>query len=417
MRKPENIRNPQNPKKPELLAPAGDFEKLQMAIAYGANAVYLGGKEFSLRANAKNFDLPGLKQAIDYAHNHNAKVYVSVNIFAHNSDFHGLKEYLQALKDMGADAVIVADLGILGVARQIPGLEIHISTQANVTNYQSALMYKELGADRAILARELSFSEIREINDRIPGFETEAFIHGAMCVSYSGRCLLSNYMAQGRDANRGDCAQPCRWKYHLMEEMRPGEYLPVYEDERGTHIFNSKDLCMIEHIPELVASGVSSFKIEGRMKTAYYVAMVTKAYREALDDYFTDATLYESKKNYYMEQIARTGHRDFFTGFYNNRAIDGQNLTNTIYNNTQEFLGIVKDYDSSTGLALIEQRNKFSIGDKVEFVKTKGSGFSQVISEIYDEEGIPISTAPHPQQMLRIKVSEYVETFDVMRIM
>ena len=403
-------------KKPELLAPAGDFEKLQMAIAYGADAVYVGGKNYSLRANAKNFDLQGLKDAIVYAHSKNTKVYVSVNIFANNQDFDGLYEYLQALKEMSADAVIVADIGVLNIARQIPGLEIHISTQANVTNYQSALLYKELGASRAILARELSFAEIGEINNRAAPFETEVFIHGAMCVSYSGRCLLSNYMAQGRDANRGDCAQPCRWKYHLVEEQRPSEYLPVYEDERGTHIFNSKDLCLIEHIPELITSGVSSLKIEGRMKTAYYVAMVTKAYREALDDYFTDETLYKSKINHYKQQLERTGHRNFFTGFYLNKAIDGQNLTNTVYNNTQEFLGVVIDYDPITQLALIEQRNKHSAGDYIEFVKAKG-GFTQVIEEIYDTDGNPLTTAPHPQQKLQIKTAEPVEKFDIMRIM
>jgi len=408
-------------KKPELLAPAGDFEKLQMAIAYGADAVYVGGKDYSLRANAKNFDLPGLKKAIDYAHSKNAKVYVSVNIFAHNMDFVGLKEYLLALKLMGVDAVIVADLGVLRVARQVEGLEIHISTQANVTNYQSALLYKELGASRVILARELSLGDIREINNQIAAhesapFETEVFVHGAMCVSYSGRCLMSNYMAQGRDSNRGDCAQPCRWKYHLMEEMRPGEYLPVYEDERGTHIFNSKDLCMVEYIPELVASGVSSLKIEGRMKTAYYVAMVTKAYREAIDDYFTSKALYDSKKDYYMQQISKTGHRDLFTGFYLNKAIDGQNLTNTVYNNTQEFLGVVIGYDPGSGLALVEQRNKFSVGDKVEFVKANG-GFTQVVTEMYDAEGTPLSTAPHPQQKIKIKTTAPVEEFDIVRIM
>lgn len=402
--------------KPELLAPAGDLEKLQMAIAYGADAVYVGGKEFSLRANAKNFDLPQLRQAIDYAHSKNVKVYVSVNIFANNRDFAGLGEYLLALKEMGADAVIVADIGVLNIARKIPGLEIHISTQANVTNYQSALLYKELGASRVILARELSFAEIREVNDRTAPLETEVFVHGAMCVSYSGRCLLSNYMTQGRDANRGDCAQPCRWKYHLVEEMRPGEYLPVYEDEGGTHIFNSKDLCVIEYIPELVASGVTSLKIEGRMKTAYYVAMVTKVYREALDDYFASKALYDSKKAHYMRQLARTGHREFFTGFYLDKAINGQNLTNEIHNNTQEFLGVVVDYDPNTKLATVEQRNKFSIGVNVEFIKTKG-GFTQTIEEMYDIQGNPLGTAPHPQQILQIKTAEPVERFDIMRIM
>jgi len=411
--------------KPELLSPAGDFEKLQMAIAYGADAVYVGGKQFSLRANAKNFDMPELQQAIDYAHSNSTKVYVGVNIFAHNQDFDGLYEYLLALKEMGADAIIVADLGVLAIARQIKGLEIHISTQANVTNYQSAMLYKELGASRVILARELSFSEIREINDKLAAkpisdpfidnpqsFKTEVFIHGAMCVSYSGRCLLSNYMAPGRDGNRGDCAQPCRWKYNLVEEQRPGEYMPVYEDERGTYILNSKDLCMIGHIPELVAAGVSSFKIEGRMKTAYYVAMVTKTYREAIDDYFTRESLYHSKKEYYMQQLARTSNREFFTGFYTNKALDGQNLSNDISNNAQEFLGVVLDYDASTQLALVEQRNKFSVGDKVEFVK---GAFTQVIEEMYDINGTIVRSAPHPQQLISIKTPGITEKFDIMR--
>jgi len=400
-------------KKPELLAPAGDMEKLQMAFNYGADAVYVGGKELSLRANAKNFDLPELKKAIDYAHSKNAKVYVSVNIFAHNHDFDGLHEYFLNLKKINTDAVIVADLGVLNVARQVSGLEIHISTQANVTNFQSASLYKELGASRVILARELSFKEIREINDH-KAIETEVFIHGAMCVSYSGRCLLSNYMAQGRDANRGDCAQPCRWKYQLVEELRPGEYLPVYEDERGTHILNSKDLCMIGHIPELVASGVSSLKIEGRMKTAYYVAMATKLYRDALDDYFADPDLYAAKKDYYIKEIERTGNRGFITGFFENKALDGQNLSNTVYNNSQEFVGIVVDYNQNTGFALVEQRNKFSIGDELEIVSPKGS-FRQVIAEMYDQEGTPLQSAPHPQQMLQIKIEKPVGQFDILR--
>jgi len=398
-------------KKPELLAPAGDMEKLQMAIAYGADAVYIGGKQFSLRANAKNFDLPELKQAIDYAHKHGVKVYISVNIFAHNQDFNGLQEYLLALKDMGADAVIVADLGVFNIARKIPGLEIHISTQANITNYQSAMMYKELGATRAILARELSFKEIQEISDYAGAIETEVFVHGAMCVSYSGRCLMSNYMAN-RDSNKGDCAQPCRWKYHIVEELRPGEYLPVHEDERGTSIFNSKDMCMIEYIPELVASGVSSLKIEGRMKTAYYVAMVTKIYKEAIDDYFTDESLYASKKEYYVRELLKLSNRDYFTGFYLDKAVNGQNLENTVYNNSQEFIGVVVDYDSVTGMALIEQRNKFSIGDEIEFIK---GGFRQVLEEMYDIDGAAITSAPHPQQLLRIRTSMPVMKFEIMR--
>jgi len=401
-------------KKPELLAPVGDFEKLQMAIAYGADAVYVGGKQYSLRANAKNFDLAGLKQAIDYAHSKNVKLYVSVNVFAHNSDFSGLYEYLLNLKKMGADAVIVADIGVLDIASQIKGLDIHISTQANITNYQSAMLYKKLGASRAILARELSLKEIREINDRLtslPGtFETEVFIHGAMCVSYSGRCLLSNYMV-ARDANKGDCAQPCRWNYHLTE-AKSGEQMSVYEDQRGTYILNSKDLCMVGHIPELLASGVSSLKIEGRMKTAYYVAAVTRVYREALDDYFESESLYMSKKDYYLSELKKSSHRDFFTGFYMGKPSDGQNFTDTNYNTTNDFLGVVVDYDASNQMALIEQRNKFSKGDSVEFLK---GGFRQIITEIYDENGTAVNSAPHPQQMLRIKIEKLVEKFDIMR--
>jgi len=420
-----------NMKKPELLAPAGDFEKLQMAIAYGADAVYVGGKQFSLRANAKNFDVDELRSAIAYAHSHNIKVYVSVNIFANNQDFHGLKDYLQTLQEIGADAVIVADLGVLAVARQISGLEIHISTQANITNYQSAELYKSLGASRVILARELSLGEITEITLRttkanlqahaciLPAypsentlpFETEVFIHGAMCMSYSGRCLLSNYMAE-RDANKGDCAQPCRWNYYLTEELRPGEHIPIYEDGHGTYIMNSKDLCMIQHIPELVATGVSSFKIEGRMKTAYYVAAVTRAYREAIDDFFTCPSLYESKKDYYMREIEKTGNRSFYTGFYFGRPASGQNLTNTIYNNTQDFLGVVQSHDPTTGLTLIQQRNKFEIGEEVEFLK---SGHKQTITEIYDESNVPIITAPHPKQLLHIKTSIPLKKRDIMR--
>ena len=402
-----------NMKKPELLAPAGDFEKLQMAIAYGADAVYVGGKQFSLRANAKNFDTEELRRAIAYAHSNNVKIYISVNIFAHNHDFYGLEEHLLTLKEIGADAVIVADLGVFDIARQIPGLNIHISTQANVTNYNSANLYKKLGASRVILARELSLGEISEITARTasPDFETEVFVHGAMCVSYSGRCLLSNYMA-GRDANKGDCTQPCRWNYHLVEAKRPGEYLPVYEDERGTHIMNSKDLCMIEHIPELVATGVSSLKIEGRMKTAYYVATVTRAYREAIDDFFTSESLYASKKAYYLEELKKSSYRDYYTGFYMGRPPDGQNFTNTIQSGAQDFLGVVVDYDAGTKLALIEQRNKFTVGDKVEFIK---GGFTQAITQIYDEKGMSINSAPHPQQLLRIKTTSPVKKLDIMR--
>ena len=429
--------------KPEILAPAGDFEKLQVAVAYGADAVYIGGKQFSLRANTKNFDDTDLKKAIDYAHAHNVRVYVAVNIFAHNADLDGMQDYLQSLKNIGADAVIVADLGVFDIARKIDGLEVHISTQANITNYQSAQLYKSLGAKRVILARELSFAEIRAINHHVADdtFQTEAFAHGAMCMSYSGRCLLSSYMT-GRDANKGDCAQPCRWKYQLMEEKRPGEYLPVYEDERGTYIMNSKDLCLVGHIPELVESGVASLKIEGRMKSAYYVAVATSIYREALDDYFTSPELYASKIPYYVEELQKTSHRDFFTGFFmcqetasqspvhcsrngasqseegnrQSRFPDengcGQTYHTNTYTSTHEFLGMVVDYDAEAGCAVIEQRNKFSVGDQVEFMQGK---FKQVITEMHNEKGQAVDAAPHAQELIRVKVDRPVAKFDLMR--
>jgi len=407
-------------KKPEILAPAGDFEKLQVAVAYGADAIYIGGKQFSLRANTKNFDNTELQKAIEYAHAHNVRVYVAVNIFAHNSDIEGLHDYLQNLKDIGADAVIVADLGVFDVARKIEGLEVHISTQANVTNYQSAGLYKSLGAKRVILARELTFQEICELNAYVADetFETEVFAHGAMCVSYSGRCLLSSYMT-GRDSNKGDCAQPCRWKYHLMEEERPGEYLPVYENERGTYIMNSKDLCLVQHIPELVASGVASLKIEGRMKSAYYVAVATSVYRQALDDYFTSEELYRSKLDYYLTELQKTSHRDFFTGFFmeGNSPIGrlqtpGQTYPTNTYTSTHDFLGMVVDYDAENGCAIVEQRNKFSVGDNVEFMKAK---FTQTITSMHNQKGEAINAAPHAQELIRVKVDTPVEKFDIMR--
>jgi len=402
-------------KKPEILAPAGDFEKLQFAVAYGADAVYIGGKQFSLRANTKNFDDAELRQAIEYAHSHGVRVYVAANIFAHNSDLTGLTAYFQGLKDVGADAVIVADFGVFDIARQVKGLEIHISTQANITNYRSAALYKSLGASRVILARELTFDEIREISHRVAcdTFQTEAFAHGAMCVSYSGRCLLSSYMT-GRDSNKGDCAQPCRWNYHLMEEQRPGEYLPVYETERGTYIMNSKDLCLVEYIPQLVDSGISSLKIEGRMKSAYYVAVATSIYREALDDYFADPTLYESKKGYYLDELKKTSHRDYFTGFFTGAAAaDGQTYDNNSYTSTHDFLGVVLDYDAESQCAIVEQRNKFSVGDHVEFMKAK---FSQRIENMYDAKANVINAAPHAQEQIRVGVAQPVARFDIMRM-
>ncbi|MCL2611038.1 MAG: U32 family peptidase, partial [Defluviitaleaceae bacterium] len=394
----------------ELLAPAGDFEKLQMAIAYGANAVYLGGSNYSLRANSKNFDTEELEQAIAYAHNKGVKIYVAVNIFAHNTDLEGLPEYLQTLKNIGADAVIVADPGIFNIATQVKGLEVHISTQANVTNYQSALFYHQLGAKRIVLARELTFKEIIKFSQG--PYDIEAFVHGAMCMSYSGRCLLSNFMTD-RDANQGNCSQPCRWKYAIAEEKNPGEYMPIFEDERGTYIMNSKDLCMIEHIPQLIDSGVTSFKIEGRMKSAYYVALVTRAYREAIDDYLKDPELYIRKKSYYVEELKKTSHREFFTGFYFGTPSNGQNTEKNGYNSEKEFIGLIKNYDHETGIALVEQRNKFSLGEEIEIIRSSGEkSFNQKVEVLLNMDNTPVESAPHAQEMLYLKVNEPVNIFD-----
>jgi len=399
--------------KPELLAPAGDFEKLQMAVSYGADAVYIGGKNFGLRANAKNFDDNELANAIKYAHDFGVKVYVTANIFAKNHDFNSLEKYLKFLREINTDAVLVADPGVLDIARGIKGLEIHISTQANVTNYQSAAFYQKNGASRVVLARELNFDEIEEINCRLPSLETEVFVHGAMCVAYSGRCLLSSYMVN-RDGNRGNCAQPCRWKYRIQEEQSPGQYLPINEDESGTYIMNSKDLCLIQHIPRLVKSGVSSLKIEGRMKTSYYVAVVTRAYRQAIDDFFESPELYNSKLDYYLEEVKKTSHRDFYTGFYFGSPAppEGQNYQDSGYTSTRDFLGVVQGYDKDSGYVTVQQRNKFSIGDEVEFVK---ADFKTVVKEMYDIDGNAISSAPHPKQVLKIKVDRFVGELDILR--
>ncbi|MCL2407343.1 MAG: U32 family peptidase [Defluviitaleaceae bacterium] len=408
--------------KPEILSPAGDFLRLQLAIAYGADAVYLGGASFSLRANAKNFDDSELARAVMYAHAHGVRVYAGVNIFARNNDIRELAAYLEYLKSIKIDAIIVSDLGVFALARQVLGadVEIHISTQANVTNYQSAMMYEGVGASRVILARELSLNEITEINDKCKSdsFSTEVFVHGAMCVSYSGRCLLSNYMTANnnqiiRDGNRGDCAQPCRWKYALVEETRPGQYYPIEEEDGfGTYIMNAKDLCMIEHIPALVASGVSSFKIEGRMRSPYYAATVTQAYRRAVDDYFADPAVYESNKNKYLKELKKSAYRDFCTGFFFGMPENGQDYVYSGTDVAQDFCGIIDGYDTKTSIATLLQRNKFSVGDRVEFIK---AGYTQTITEMFDEEGAVITSAPHPKQKISIKTDRPVDAFDIMR--
>ena len=407
-------------KKPELLAPAGDLERLKIAVLYGADAIYIGGEEYGLRAKAKNFDIDTMAEGIAFAHAHGVKVYVTANIFAHNDDFEGMAEYFKEVERIGADALIISDLGVFSVAQEaVPNMEIHVSTQANNTNFRSATMWYQLGARRIVMARELSFHEVKEIHEKIPeDMEIEAFVHGAMCISYSGRCLLSNYLS-GRDANKGACSHPCRWKYHLVEEKRPGEYMPVEENERGTYIYNSKDLCMIEYIPEIVESGIMSLKIEGRMKTPFYVGTVIKAYRQAIDDYFQDPEMYNQRKNesYYIQEVAKASHRDYTTGFYNVKP-DGQQqiYTNNSYIRGFDFIGMVKeDRNSETGFALVEQRNKFSVGEEIEVTPAKGAPFSMTVTKILDEWDMEVTSAPHPQQLLKVYFPQPVKKFDMLR--
>ena len=402
----------------ELLAPAGDLEKLKIAVLYGADAVYIGGEAYGLRAKAKNFTKEKMAEGIAFAHERGKKVYVTANIYAHNQDFAGMADYFKEVEALGADGLLISDLGVFAVAREaVPNMEIHISTQANNTNFESAKMWYQLGARRVVVARELSLGEIKEIREKIPeDMDIEAFVHGAMCISYSGRCLLSNYMA-GRDANKGACAHPCRWKYHLVEESRPGEYMPIEENERGTYIYNSKDLCMITHIPDLIAAGIQSFKIEGRMKTPFYVGTVVKAYREAIDDYLKDPALYEKKLPYYLEEISKASHRDYTTAFYYGKP-DGneQVYTNNSYIREYDFIGMVESqWNEETGLAKVMQRNKFSVGEEIEVMPAVGESFSMVVEEMYTEDGAPVDSAPHPQQMLWVKFPKPVKTYDMLR--
>ncbi len=405
-------------KKIELLAPAGDYEKLVIAVLYGADAVYIGGEEYGLRAKAKNFDLETMKKGIEFAHSYGVKVYVTANIYAHNDDFYGMAEYFKKVYEIGADALLISDLGVFSVAKEaVPDMEIHVSTQANNTNYMSAKMWYSLGAKRVVAARELSLKEIKELRENIPSdMEIETFVHGAMCISYSGRCLLSNYLT-GRDANHGECAHPCRWKYYLVEETRPGEYMPVNENERGTYIYNSKDLCMIDHIPELIEAGVQSMKIEGRMKTPFYVGTVVKAYREAIDAYMRSPEEYEKNKQYYIDEVSKASHRDFTTGFYFGKPGGNEQVyTNNSYIRDYDFVGMVEeDYDENTGCALIMQRNKFEVGDELEILPAKGPAQKIKITEMWNEDGVPVDSAPHPKQILKVKLPVSVKKYDMLR--
>ncbi len=402
-------------KKVELLAPAGDLERLKVAIMYGADAVYLGGQIFGLRAAAKNFSLEDLTEGVKYAHKRGVKVYVTANIIPHDEDFEGFSEYLKEIEKTGVDAVIVSDPGTFSLVKETaPNMEIHVSTQANNTNHRTVNFWGKLGASRVVTARELSFEEIREIRKNIPeDLEIEAFVHGAMCMSYSGRCLLSNYMT-GRDANRGECAQPCRWKYSLVEEKRPGQYMPIFEDEKGTYFMNSKDLCMVEYVPEIIESGITSLKIEGRMKTTYYVAMVVKAYRAAIDKYYEDPENWKFDPKW-MKELKKASHRDFTTGFYFNKPDHtDHHYDNTSYVRDYSFIGIVKDYNPDTKIATVEQRNRFFLGDEIEITGPK-EDVTMKVTEMWDEDMNPIEVAPHPQQILKIKMDVPVKENYILR--
>ncbi len=428
-------------KKPELLIPASSLEVLRTAVIFGADAVYIGGEAFGLRAKARNFSLEEMAQGIVFAHAHGVKVYVTANILAHNGDLEEAEAYFTKLRDMQpqqADALIISDPGMFTLARKVwPQAEIHISTQANNTNYQTYLFWWQQGAKRVVSARELSLAEIAEIRRRIPEeMEIESFVHGAMCISYSGRCLLSNYFT-GRDANKGACTHPCRWKYAVVEETRPGEYLPVYENERGTYIFNSRDLCMIEYIPELAAAGIDSLKIEGRMKTALYVAAVARTYRRAIDDYFESEERYRENRDWYCEEIAKCTYRQFTTGFYFGKPDENTQIyDNNTYVNEYIYLGSIEETAQAseispespeeavldlapapdTMLTRITQRNKFCVGDRIEIMKPDGRNVSTIVQAMYDGNLKPVESCPHSKQRIWLQLTETAALHDLLRV-
>ncbi len=403
-------------KKPELLIPASSLEVLKVAVKYGADAVYIGGEAFGLRAKAKNFSMDQIKEGIEFAHSHGVRVFITANILAHNSDLMGVRKYFEELREIKPDALIISDPGIFEIAKEVlPEMEIHISTQANNTNYATYNFWYNMGAKRVVSARELSLGEIKEIRENIPDdMEIETFIHGAMCISYSGRCLLSSFMA-GRDANRGECTHPCRWKYAVVEESRPGEYMPVEENERGTYIFNSKDLCMVEYIPELINSGIDSLKIEGRMKTALYVASVARTYRMAIDDYLKDPEYYKSRIPFYKDEISKCTYRQYTTGFFFSKPNEETQIydSNT-YIRKFVYLGLIGEKNAK-GLYRVEQRNKFSIGEQIEVMKPDGTNLEVIVKKIVDEEGNEQESAPHPKQVIFVEISEELSEFDILR--
>ena len=403
----------------ELLVPASSLEVLKIAVIFGADAVYIGGEAFGLRAKAKNFTLEEMAEGIAFAHQHNVKVYVTANILAHNYDLNGVRTYFEELNNMKPDrpdGLIIADPAIFMLAKEIcPEIERHISTQANNTNYGTFNFWYQMGAKRVVTARELSLREIKEIRDNIPeDMDIETFIHGAMCISYSGRCLLSNYLT-GRDANKGACTHPCRWKYSVVEEKRPGEYFPVYENERGTYIFNSKDLCMIEHIPDLIEAGIDSYKIEGRMKTALYVATVARTYRKAIDDYLESPEKYQENMPWYLDQISNCTYRQFTTGFfYGKPSEETQIYDNNTYEKGYTYLGIVGPRNED-GMYRIEQRNKFSVGEVIEVMKPNGDNIEAVVKRLVDEDGREMESCPHPQQVFYVDLGIELEEYDILR--
>ena len=400
---------------PELLIPASSLEVLKVAVIFGADAVYIGGEAFGLRAKAKNFSMDEMREGIAFAHEHDVKVYVTANILAHNNDLQGVRAYFQELKEIKPDGLIIADPAIFEIAGEVcPEIERHISTQANNTNYGTYNFWHKLGATRVVTARELSLEEIKEIRANIPeDLEIETFVHGAMCISYSGRCLLSNYLV-GRDANQGACTHPCRWKYSIVEETRPGEYMPVFENERGTYIFNSKDLCMIEHIPEILEAGIDSLKIEGRMKTALYVATVARTYRKAIDDYQKDPELYKNNMPWYLEQISNCTYRQFTTGFFFGKPDEtSQIYDSNTYVKEYTYLGIIGE--EKDGMYRIEQRNKFSVGETIEVMKPNGDHIEVTVKRILTEDGVEQESAPHPKQVLYVDLGIEVDEYDILR--
>lgn len=401
----------------ELLAPAGDMEKLKTAVYYGADAVYFGGEMFSLRAGAGNLSVPEIREAMDFLHARGARGYMTINIYPHNEHLNLLRNYLMEIKDIPVDAFLVSDPGVMTILKEIiPDAEIHLSTQANTTNYMTARFWASMGVKRIVTAREMSLKEIREMRDQLPDeVEIESFVHGAMCISYSGRCLMSNFMT-GRDANMGACTHPCRWKYSIVEEKRPGEYYPIEEDSHGSYIMNSRDLFMLDGIPDLAAAGVSSLKIEGRMKSAYYVATVVSAYRTALDHYLADPDNYQYDPAWFTE-LCKASHREFTHGFYYNKpSAEDQNYQSSDYIREYSFVGMVKGVEPETGFALVEQRNKFSIGDEIEIFGPGVPFTKEVITEMYNQEGEPVESAPHPQQIIKLKLSTPVKENYILRM-